>query len=195
MKRITHPCHVPLPCASNQKSSWRADEHRKVTSSIFVAHHVSIKPTLPETNSSPLKIDVGRRSFPCGARPMFMGYVSFREGGPSNLRRHDLNKEHPWHALWQLKDIYELPEHREHHLFENSTLAVGESPSHVNYTRHGKKKKLRNRAPSLHILHWLVATCFPMDHKLPSPWPHLLATQMVQPGGCFHPEMMSPRLK
>ena len=34
--------------------------------------------TLPETNSSPKKVDVWNTTFPLG-RPIFRGYVSFRE--------------------------------------------------------------------------------------------------------------------
>ena len=37
------------------------------------------KTTLPETNSSPLKMDGWNTSFLLG-RPIFKGYVSFREG-------------------------------------------------------------------------------------------------------------------
>ena len=37
------------------------------------------KDTLPETNSSPLKIDGWKTSFLLGW-PIFRGYVSFREG-------------------------------------------------------------------------------------------------------------------
>ena len=42
--------------------------------------------TLPETNSSLLKMMVGIRSFPLGFRPIFRGKlaVSFREGTPNS---------------------------------------------------------------------------------------------------------------
>lgn len=51
----------------------------------------------------PWKLMSGDDPFLVGLGPCSWAMlVLFREGGPSNLRRHDLNKEHPWHALWQL---------------------------------------------------------------------------------------------
>ena len=45
------------------------------------------RPTLPETNSSPLKMDGWNTTFLLG-RPIFRGYVSFREGkGVNNLNQ------------------------------------------------------------------------------------------------------------
>ena len=43
------------------------------------SHLESLGDTLPETNSSPLKMDGWNTTFLLG-RPIFRGYVSFREG-------------------------------------------------------------------------------------------------------------------
>ena len=45
----------------------------------------SLKVTLPETNSLPLKMDGWNTSFLLG-NPIFRGYVSFREGKPFNRK-------------------------------------------------------------------------------------------------------------
>ena len=41
--------------------------------------------TFPETNSSPLKMDAWNTTFLLGSRPIFRGYVSFREGNLFHL--------------------------------------------------------------------------------------------------------------
>ena len=69
----------------NPRSSWgrwQKISHKltlKILKALFGMKILKVGNTLPETNSSPLKMDGWNTTFLLG-RPLFRGYVSFREG-------------------------------------------------------------------------------------------------------------------
>ena len=57
-----------------------------------VKTYVFLEPTLPKTNSLPLKMDGWTMKVPIGARPMFRGYVGFTEGIASSFLTESLTR-------------------------------------------------------------------------------------------------------